>query len=198
MRIDAKSREILTDTWRSKVPVLVSGDKLGITFQTHILSVGDDHVVVENRIKPRYINQFMHSTQFALQAKMVRFRADGLRSDGEHLIFPLKEDSVIEETRQSERFSFAADECVVCEILNPFDGVTRLSKTVMDMSATGLSLRTTFDSKLFQPETLLPELRVLIDGEPYTQAAGRIVYTRRFMDLAGQLRTQVGIKFEGR
>ena len=67
---------------------------------------------------------------------MVRFQSDRIASDGEHIVFPLKDDAVIEETRQSERFSFTADERVVSEILNPFDGETRLSKSVMDMSAT--------------------------------------------------------------
>ena len=86
---------------------------------------------------------------------------------------------------------------VIVEILNPYDGETRLSKAVMDMSATGMSLSTTFDSQLFKAETFLPSLRVMIDGELYTQTRGRVVYNRKLLDLSGQLRTQVGIKFEG-
>lgn len=189
--------EILAESWRQKLPVFFSGSDLPITFQTYLLKVDEGHALVENRVKPRWINQMMKSKQWSLQARMVRFSSDSVASDGEHFIFRLKENSVIEETRQAERFSFSADECVVCEILNPIDGETRLSKTVMDMSATGLSLRTTFDSKLFRPGTALPEIRVRIDGEPYTQASGSVVYTRRLLDLSGQLRTQVGIKFEG-
>lgn len=196
MSIDATSREILTESLAAKTSVFFSGDGLDITFQTHILAVDEHHLIVENRIKPRFIRQVMGSSRFSLQVRMVRFQADRIGSDGEHLVFPLKEDTVIEETRQAERYSFAADERVVSEILNPFDGETRLSKTVMDMSATGLSLRTTFDSKLFKPDTLLPSIRVLIDGEQYVQGPGRVVYSRKLIDLAGQQRTQVGIKFE--
>ncbi len=188
--------DILTECLQQKVPVLFSGDLVGITFQTYVLAVAKDHVVLENRIKPRFINRVVNSKQYSLQARMVRFQSDGISSDGEHLIFPLKANSIIEETRQAERFSFTADERVVSEILNPFDGETRLSKSVMDMSATGLSLRTTFDSKLFKPETFLPSVRVLIDGEPYVQGAGRVVYNRKLIDLSGQMRMQVGIKFE--
>jgi hypothetical protein len=194
--IDAKSREILTESVRQKTPVFFSGDALDVTVQTFILAVAEGHLVMENRVPPRFIRRMTRSKGYTLQARMVRFQTDGISSDGEHIIFPLKEDSVIEETRQAERFSFTADERVVTEILNPYDGETRLSKTVMDMSATGLSLRTTFDSKLFTPDTFLPSVRVLIDGEPYTQAAGRVVYCRKLLDLSGQLRTQVGIKFE--
>ena len=91
---------------------------------------------------------------------------------------------------------FTADERVIVEILNPFDGETRISKSVMDMSATGLSLRTTFESQLFRPDTYLPTMRVLVDGELYKKGSGRVVYRRKLMDLNGQIRSQVGIKFE--
>ena len=192
----SKAFEILSEVLAQKAPVLFSGDGLNITFQTHILAVAKDHVVLENRVKPRFINQVSKSKQFGLQARMVRFGSNSISSDGEHIIFPLKENSIIEETRQAERFSFTADERVISEILNPFDGETRLSKSVMDMSATGLSLRTTFESNLFKQGTFLPSIRVLIDGEPYVQGPGRVVYNRKLIDLTGQMRLQVGVKFE--
>ena len=168
--IDAKSRDALVDSMQGKTPIFFAALDLGITFQTLILAVKDDHILIENRVKPRYISGVMASKRFTLQARMVRFQTDRVLSDGEHIVFPLKDDSVIEETRQAERYSFAADERVVTEILNPFDGETRLSKSVMDMSATGLSLSTTYESRLFRPDTYLQTIRVLIDGEPYTQA----------------------------
>ncbi len=192
----SKAFDILSEVLAQKAPVLFSGDGIDVTFQTHILAVAKDHVVLENRVKPRFINQVWKSKQFALQARMVRFGSNSISSDGEHIIFPLKENSIIEETRQAERFSFTADERVISEILNPFDGETRLSKSVMDMSATGLSLRTTFESRLFKQGTFLPSIRVLIDGEPYVQGPGRVVYNRKLIDLSGQMRLQVGIKFE--
>src|SRR5437764_586277 len=100
MSIDSKSREILTDSLAAKNSVFFSGDGLPITFQTFILAVGTDHIVLENRIRPRFIRSVVNSKRFSLQARMVRFQCDHVGSDGEHLIFPLKEDSVIEETRQ--------------------------------------------------------------------------------------------------
>lgn len=197
MRIDAQSLSLLEECQAGKIPVLLAGDGLPITFQTFLTKVDKGTVALENRIPPRFIRAVMQSKGFSLQARMVRFHSDRLETDGETLLFPLGENSMIEETRQSERFSFSVDERVVVEIMNPFDGETKLTKTVMDMSATGMSLRTTFESELFKPETYLPHLRVLIDGEPYTQAKGRVIYTRRLLDLSGQLRVQVGIKFEG-
>jgi hypothetical protein len=194
--IDANSQKVLSEAFRLRQSVFISGDGLPITFQTFIVATHSDHLLLANRIKPRYVGDFICSHAFSLQVGMVRFQSDRVSSDGENIVFPLKDDSVIEETRQAERFSFTADERVIAEILNPFDGETRLSKSVMDMSATGLSLRTTFESKLFQPDTYLPNMRILIDGELYKKGPGRVVYRRKLMDLGGQMRTQVGVKFE--
>jgi hypothetical protein len=194
--IDPTNLAILASACQHKASVLFSGDKLPITFETQILAVEASRLVVENRVKPRFIRAVTESKRFSLQVQMVRFAADHITSDGEHIVFPLGEGSVLEETRQAERFSFTAEERVVLEVLNPYDGETRLSKSVMDMSATGLSIRTTLDSRLFQQGTYLPAIRVLIDGEPYMTGAGRVVYARKLIDAAGQLRTQVGIKFD--
>ena len=131
-----------------------------------------------------------------IQVQMIRFQADRIDTDGQLIVFPLKAMSVIEETRQSERFPFTAEERVVCELLNPFDGETRIFKNVMDMSATGLSMRTRFESKLFAPGTSIPEIKVLIDGKPYSAVSGTIVYNRKLMTHKGRIRLQVGIKFD--
>ena len=196
MGIDARNRGILEAALASKQAVMLSAHGVDIAFQTLIKAIEPEQVVLENRIKPHFVRAFVGAQQFSLQAAMVRFNADHIGSDGEHVLFPLKKDSVIEETRQAERFAFDADERVVAEVLNPFDGETTLAKSVMDMSATGLSLRTTYESKLFEPGVVLPSVRVMISGETYMQAAGRIVYRRKILDLSGQIRIQVGIKFE--
>ena len=190
------SLKMVEDVIRLKQSVYISGDGLQVTFQTQVIAMQADQLVLMNHIRPQFITAFMASRAFSVQVGMVRFQADHILSDGEHIIFPLRKDSVIEETRQSERFYFNADERVIVEILNPFDNETKISKSVMDMSATGLSLRTTFDSQLFQPDTYLGNLRILVDGELYKKGAGSIVYRRKLMDVSGHLRHQVGIKFE--
>ena len=192
----ASSQKAIEEALRLRQAVFISGDGLAITFQTFVIAREPDGLVLANHISPMYIGDFMNSRAFSLQVGMVRFQSEKITSDGQNVIFPLKKDSVIEETRQSERFYFTTDERVIVEILNPFDGETRISKSVMDMSATGLSLRTTFESQLFRPDTYLPTLRILVDGELYKKGSGRVVYRRKLMDLGGQIRSQVGIKFE--
>lgn len=195
MAIDLKLRQVLIDAHVEKQPVFLTGDALPITFQTYVLGTASDHIVLENRIKPEYIRAFRSSKTYVVQAEMVRFKSQALEVDGVNLIFPIGDESVIGETRQSERLAFTSEERVVVEILNPFDGKTRVTKSVMDISANGLSLRTSFDSPLFAPGISLPSLKIIIDGNPFKQTKGEVVYNKRFMTLSGQLRIQVGVKF---
>ena len=192
--IDERSRKILADAQKRKLPILISGDGLDVTSQSKVLEISDSHLLIANKIPPPLISDFMGSKNFSLMVNMIRFQSKRVESDGQHIIFPLAEDSLIEETRQAERFSFAADEQVVCEFTNPYDGETVLNKPVLDMSATGLSIRSHFRSSLFEKNMSLGKLRVLIDGKPYTQGEGEVVYRRKMLDISGKLRLQVGIK----
>jgi len=109
--------------------------------------------------------------------------------------FTIQENSILEETRQSERFMFAPEEQVTVEFTNPYDHSTKIQRMVMDMSATGLSMRMNVDSQLFKPGTRFADLKVQIDKKPYTKASAEVVYGRKFLDLSGHLRVQVGLKF---
>lgn len=196
MTIPKSTFPLLQEAQRERTLVYLSGDGIDITFETRIQKVDSERLIVENPVRPQYIHRMRNSERFSMLVKMVRFQTDKIESDGQNIVFPLKAMTVLEETRQSERFPFTAEERVVCEVLNPFDRETRVTKSLMDMSATGLSLRTRFESRLFKPGVTLPEIRVLIDGRPYSQSRGQVVYTRKLMDYRGKLRLQVGVKFD--
>lgn len=196
MAINEKALEVLNNAMRTRTPVFFSGDGTDITFETRMKKIDSERVILENSVRPEFISRVAQSKRFMIQVQMIRFQADRIDSDGQHIVFPLKAMSVIEETRQSERFPFTAEERVICELLNPFDAETRIFKNVMDMSATGLSLRTRFESRLFSPGTTIPEIKVLIDGKLYSAVTGTIIYNRKLMTHRGRLRLQIGIKFD--
>lgn len=195
MAINDTAVELLNTTIRSKKPVYFSASGVDITFETRIKKIDQTKVYLENTVRPEFITKVAKSEKFTIQVQMLRFQAENIDTDGQHIVFPLKDMTMIEETRQSERFPFTAEERVVCEILNPFDNETRILKSVMDMSATGLSIRTRFDSSLFAPGVELSDVRVLIDNKLYTAASGAVVYKRKLMTIKGKLRLQIGIKF---
>jgi hypothetical protein len=186
---------ILQECKKTKTAVFVSSSGLDIAFQTLLEDVRDDIIVLENKVRPEFITRFAAGKTFYLQCKMLRLQSTKVSPHGMFMSFEMQENSVVEDTRQSERFMFTPDEKVVAEISNPFDGRTVLKRAVMDMSATGLSLRINHPTKPFSPGVMLPHVKVTIDGKLWKTAQAEVVYNRKFLDLDGALRVQVGLKF---
>ena len=186
---------VLYECKKSRTPVFISSSGLDIAFQTVIKEITDTTIVLENMVRPEYISRFSRGDKFFLQCKMLRFQSAVVRPRGTFMVFEIHENSLTEETRQSERFMFTPEEKVIAEILNPFDGKTVLRRTVMDMSAKGLSLRVNAPTKPFSAGSQLSNVKVTIDGKLWTTAQAEVVYNRKFMDLEGHLKVQVGLKF---
>lgn len=196
MSINPRFIDSLIECSERKGTVYFASDKADIVFQTLILTVKNDQIALKNKVPPKYIRDVMSSKEFYVQFEMARFIANSVTTDGENIIFPLKDLMQVDETREAERFPFDQEESVICELLNPYDKKTVLTKSVMDMSSAGLSIRTNFPSKLFSPNTFFDSIRVTIDGELYKAASGRVVYSRKLLDMRGKLKVQVGFQID--
>lgn len=188
-------QDLLAECRSKKTPVFISSQGIDISFQTTINRIEGSELLLENMVRPAYIRKFSAGPKFFLQCKMVRLQTTQVSPHGGLMSFVIQDNSILEETRQAERFLFAPEEQVTVEFTNPHDKITKIHRMVMDMSATGLSLRMNVASKLFLPGTKIPDLKVNIDNKPYTKSAAEVVYGRKFMDLTGRLRVQVGLKF---
>jgi hypothetical protein len=185
---------ILKECQKLRTPVYVASNGLDIAFQTLIHQIDAQTVTLENMVRPEFISRFATGSKFFLQCKMLRLQSSKVTPRGSYMVFHIEDNSLTEETRQAERFMFAPEEKVIAEILNPFDRATKLRRHVIDMSATGLSVRINSPTTPFQPGVRLPEIKVHIDGKLWTNCSADVVYNRKFMDLGGHLRVQVGLK----
>lgn len=195
MKMSNDVESVLKECKQSKTPVFISSSGLDVSFQTMIQELRDNIIVLENKVRPEFIARFAAGNNFFLQCKMLRLQSTKVLPHGTFMAFEVQDNSVLEDTRQSERFMFTPDEKVVAEIMNPFDERTILKRAVMDMSATGLSLRVNNPTRPFSPGVSLPSVRITIDGKTWTTAQAEVVYNRKFLDLEGSLRVQVGLKF---
>ena len=180
-----------------KLPVFLSSKGVNIAFQTRIIKRLEHQIIVENRVPPEHIQDFKKSDSFSLQFKMMRLQSTELAPHGCDMNFTFQSNSLIDETRQAARFIFSPDEQVVAEILNPFDKTTVLKKNVIDMSATGMSLQMNELTEVFRSGMHLNDIILMINKKPYQRAGAEVVYGRRFRDLNGKIRVQVGLKFTG-
>lgn len=177
-----------------KNPILfLSVSGVSIVFQCEILSLQENSLILKNTIPYEYINAVRHSKVFDLQVGSFRLQTDKIKSNGKDLIFPFTDISSIENSRKSSRFTFSPQENVACEIINPYDRQTILRKQLLDMSSSGLSLITFYESNLFTKDLKL-SLTILIEGRLYSKREGSVVYSRIICDTKGQLKKHIGIK----
>ncbi len=196
MKVNKQKHDVIKDAINQHSPVFFSASNVNITFESRIKKVLPiDALVIVNTVAPNYITPVVNSQKFFLQVNMFRFESDEIKSDGKYIVFPLKYDDAIENSRTTERYSFSTEEKVVCEILNPLDRQTLLKKRVMDMSSTGLCISTHIDSALFQPGMYFEELKVTIERDSFFKSSGTVVYVRKYINIEGKIHNQVGIKF---
>ena len=187
--------DILQKTAKEKTPILLSGDGVNIAFQTEILEIKGQHLLIKNRIPPEHITNLVRSKKFILQIEMLRMECLKIHSDGSHIIFPLANLDEIEDNRKAERF-FLSQKDVHLEVKNPYDKETILRKSIIDLSNTGVSIKSPVNSKLYAPGTQFTDMNILVDGKVYSTATGQVVYSRRFLDIKGKYYYQIGFRFD--
>lgn len=196
MTVDAKHKEILRQCCARKTPVFFAADGVDVLFETSILSVIDDGVMLANNIPPEYITRTIGAQRFSVQAQMVQLVSENIHSDGVNIVFPFRTLKAMEETRQTERVTFSPGEKVTVEMVNPLDHETVLTKSVIDLSDAGLSIRTTPQSQLYQPGLFFDDMKIYVNGKLKQKAGGRVVYQRLFLNQSGKRFRQVGFRFE--
>jgi hypothetical protein len=175
MSIDEGTLELIQECVVRKSLVFFSASDVNVVFQTRILSIRNRSIVLSNTVPPEHI---------------------AIVSDGVHIVFPLEGLRLIEDNRSAKRFMFDTDERVFLEVVNPIDQETVLRKAVLDMSTTGLSIRTPTQSSLYTPGQLFKGMKIIMDGKVYNEVDGHVVYQQTFLSQKGKSYCQVGFRFD--
>lgn len=188
--------DTLQEAAENKTPILLSGSNVGIGFQTTIAAIEGQHLIIKNLIPPEHISKLVESKKFTIQLQMLRMECLKIHSDGDHIIFPLANLDEIEDNRGAKRFFFDTDD-VVIELTNPYDKTTLLKKHIIDLSSTGVSIKSPIKSKLYDPGTRFEGMNIIVNGKSYNKANGEVVYSRKFLDIKGKYYYQIGLRFDG-
>jgi c-di-GMP-binding flagellar brake protein YcgR len=188
--------DLIRECADKKTSIFFSAQGIEVVFQTQILVIREDSLVIANSVPPQFITNVVKAPKYFVQIQMIRFVSEEIHSDGVNIVFPLKSLKPIEDNRGAKRFLFNADEKVVLEVINPFDHETTLRKSVIDISSTGMSIRSPVNSRLYEPGTHFKNMKVLINGQLYNESHGTVIYKRMFLDQEGNSYYQVGFKFE--
>lgn len=196
MAISDKHQKVIRKAWQDERYVYLTGDGLDIRFQTRIIDVRNDHLVLNNSVTPEYLKKFIKSRNFYVQIFLVNFRADSIDTDGKNILIPLKESLDIKETRQSVRNDFFPHRKEFCQFINPFDNSTPLRKQLMDLSEDGFSLVSFAETKLFRLGLVINDIVFFSDKKDKRMTKNaEVKYIKTLMDINGKRHMQVGFEF---
>ena len=180
----------------SKDIIFLSAEGVDLTFETKIIKINDDNLVIQNTIPFTYIEKVVSKNKFTLQCHKNRIESSELKNNGVDIIFPLDSNRVMAETRDEERVDVRENSKITLRMLNPFDQKTYLEKPVLDMSESGFSVRIKTQSKVFMSGIVFTSLEVMDSGRCIKKCQGQVVYSRHYIDLKGREYCQVGFRIK--
>lgn len=193
------SPEVLSnieDLISNKSQVILSTDDTQYSFLTHIKSIQGSKLVLHNSIPPEIIKSALGANSTYLTCPQKTFKGGKIDGDGKYLYFNISEITDHSDTREEERLSFDKNEHVYLQFRNPYDNETINSKRIFDLSSSGLSFETFFDSKLYSPGQKLINLKVLSGVKTIKECSATIIYKKKLFDSDFRQRYQIGLKLE--
>lgn len=169
-----------------------------IDFQTTIVRIEEDRIVIKNPISPERITEFLSASAYYLQCHMLRFTCKNIEHDGYHLHFLPEQAETVVNMRKSSRLSLAHDHGANCLVKGQtVDQSIDLNCPIFDLSDDGIS----FGAELSQKDALRVSDQTVFDidihlssGHVY-RGQGRVVYSRKIQDLQKNLSLNVGMAF---
>jgi len=193
--VEQEIKDAIKQSIQQKSIFYLRAGSLNLNFQAIGYKLEENTLLLRNPFPRGMVSQAMECKDFSLQVDMIQFDVQEITPQGKMLGINCQNAAFRKEVRSSERFAFNFEEQVYLETTNPRDQKTKLKKQILDMSAGGLSFVTFSESKLFTREQKVPNITVFIDGEPYKKSDGEVAYQNNFIDLQGNLKKQIGIKF---
>lgn len=185
--------EQLKESKANKDICFLSAEGFDLTFETQLLEVNERNITIANTIPYQHVQAVVNCSRYILQCQKTKIYSSRLENDGVNIVFSFDDSTVLQETREEERFSFRSHQDVVAKICNPFDKVTVITKPILDMSSSGLSIRAKYPSKLFAKGVIFEKLEIHRDGACSKTCSGEVVYSRNYIDLSGKQYCQIGI-----
>ena len=99
------------------------------------------------------------------------------------------------QNRIEERTYFSTKDNVYATILHPFDSGTIIKRKVLDLSESGMSIRSRFRTKLMEPGRIFQEIKIYKNDNILIQKKAKVIYLKQIVDLQGMAQFQVGMQF---
>ena len=187
--------EIINEARREKTTTYFSCSEVSSLFQVIISKVNNNFIYLENNIPLFLIKKIFSSKKFYINLSLLILESDDFKTDGEHLIFNIKNIQNVTNMRKHERFYFSQDEKAYGCFINPYDKETKIERKIIEMSEGGFSMESSFDSLLLQNSSIIGDVTININERKHLTKNVEVVYSKKIYLLSGEKVNQVGCKF---
>ena len=179
---------------KKKLPIVLTFESNSNSFLTYLIDYNRHEITLYNSITPNLISSVQQAEQTFLTVAESTLIGGRISGDGKHLIFKPHDIIFHKNTREEERLSFNPEEKVYLEFTNPYDKITKFKKKIFDVSSSGLSFETRYDSKLFSEKQIIENMIIKAGDRQLRKCTGEVIYKKKLFDLDMRQRYQIGMK----
>lgn len=186
----------LSDNIELKQPIVLSTDQTNISFLTFITKIENQNIYLHNSVPLNLIKAVIKSQSSSLTFQDFSLKGENLTGDGKYIIFKPIDLVTFDETRLEQRSSFQSWQKVFLEFTNPIDKRTKFKRKILDLSNSGLSFESFYDSLLFKKGNQLLNVFLSIENKKIRSFDATIIYQKQLYNFDHKMRYQVGLKLE--
>ena len=183
---------------KQKIPVVVSSPSVYFSFSTFILSQKNTTLVLKNTVPLDCICSVANKKEFMVQLPEYSLFCQQTLGNGVDFIFNVRKvrsNSEQYAKRSFRRASLPSSKKGTLKIINPFDKITQLNKTLLTISQGGLSFQTNYPSLMFTRGQIISNCKIYFDNKFFAQADIKISYQKKYFDTNSLARFQIGAEF---
>ena len=166
-----------------------------ISFFFEVLKISNDEMVIKNPIPPIHAPYVMSSSSYTVFFKNFWINIDKIIPSGTNILIKIPLEIHRMQNRIEERTYFSTKDNVYATILHPFDSGTIIKRKVLDLSESGMSIRSRFRTKLMEPGRIFQEIKIYKNDNILIQKKAKVIYLKQIVDLQGMAQFQVGMQF---
>lgn len=186
--------EAVNEAIQAKLEVVLSIDGCAYGFLSSVIDVVGDSIILENSIPYQMITTARQGQSSFISIGDFTVEGGAIESDGKNIIFRVLSTRSHLNERVEKRLAFSKDEDVRITFTHPIDKKTEFEKKVLDVSTSGLSFATFFDSALFSKGTKISQIKLKNNNETVKEFNGEIVYKRPLRSKSNHTWYQIGLR----
>lgn len=177
-----------------KQSVFLSAEPFETVFETKIIGLDEQHLILKNTISFDAITYFLSRPSFRLSVLSASLLSPKITSNGKDILFPIENQAYFESFKHLSGICILGKDDWEFECINPIDETTKLTKKILELSEIELSFQSEDFSMLFEPDLMLEAIKIFKHKKLIKQTKGQVLYKKLLIKSNGLQMSQIGVK----